>query len=88
MTITAHALQRCRQRGIPEYLLEIVRDLGAKERRPYGATRSTLRKRDCDTIIHELKQIIQQVEKLKRKGVSIVSSKKNDSIITAYRRTQ
>ena len=84
MNITAHALQRCRQRGIPEYLLEMILDLGVRQRRPHRTIRATLRKRDCDKMIHELKRLVQQVEKLK-KGVSVVVSEEG-SIITAYRK--
>lgn len=62
----------------------MVYDLGVRERRPHRAIRATLRKKDCDRMIHELKRLIQQVEKLK-KGVSIVVSEEG-SIITAYRR--
>lgn len=78
-------MTRCRQRGIPEYLLEIIWSLGVKEKRPLNATRSMLRKKDCDMMIHELKQLIQRVEKLKKNGVSVVASEEDDCVITTYR---
>lgn len=87
MNLTTHVMTRCRQRGIPEYLLEIIWYLGVRERRPYSAIRSTLRKKDCDRMIHELKQLIQRVEKLKRNGVSVVATEEDDCLITTYRRT-
>lgn len=86
MNITAHALERCRQRGIPEYVLGIIKDMGSKEKRPYGATLSTIRKKDLDKMVHELKSIIQQVDKLKK--VSVITAEDNETIITTYRRTE
>lgn len=87
MDLTTHVMTRCRQRGIPEYLLDIIWYLGVKETRPYSAIRSTLRKKDCDRMIHELKQLMQTVEKLKRNGVSVVASEEGGCVITTYRRT-
>ena len=86
MNVTAHVLDRCRQRGIPEHMLEVILTIGSEESRPQGATRYTLNKRDCDRVIHELKELIQHFDRLKKKGVSIVVSGDNTSIITAYRR--
>lgn len=86
MNITAHALERCRQRGIPEYVLGIIQDMGSKEKRPYGATLSTIRKKDLDKMIHELKSIIQQVDKLKK--VSVIVGEDNETIITTYRKIE
>lgn len=85
MNLTSHVITRCRQRGIPEHLLEIIRDRGVKEKR-HGAIRSTFRKRDCDRLIHELKRFVQQLEKLK--GISVVASEENGTIITAYRKNR
>ena len=86
MNITAHALERCRQRGIPEYVLGIIKDIGVKEKRPYGATLSTIRKKDLDKMIHELKSLIQQVDKLKK--VSVIVAEDNETILTTYRKTK
>lgn len=86
MNITAHALERCRQRGIPEYVLGIIQDIGSKEKRPYGAALSTIRKKDLDKMIHELKSMIQQVDKLKK--VSVIVAEDNETIITTYRKTE
>lgn len=83
MNVSAHAKERCRQRGIPEYLLGIIHDLGVKERRPGKAIRTTLRKKDCDKMVHELKRFIQQVEKLKK--VSVLTGEE-ETVITAYRK--
>ena len=86
MNITAHALERCRQRGIPEYVLGIIKDIGVKEKRPYGATLSTICKKDLDKMIHELKSLIQQVDKLKK--VSVIVEEDNETILTTYRKTK
>jgi hypothetical protein len=85
MKITAHAVKRCRQRGIPEYLLEIIQDYGSRKQRPYGAKLVSIGKKDLDKIIHELKTIIQQVDKLKKKKVSIIMAEDKKTIITTYR---
>ena len=85
MNITAHALERCRQRGIPEYVLGIIKDMGSKEKRPYGATLSTIRKKDLDKMVHELKSMIQQVDKLKKVSV-IVAEDDDETILTTYRK--
>ena len=86
MNITAHALERCRQRGIPEYVLGIIKDIGVKEKRPYGATSSIICKRDLDKMVHELKSMIQQVDKLKK--VSVITTEDSETIITTYRKTE
>ncbi len=86
MSITAHALERCRQRGIPEYVLWIIKDIGSKEKRPYGATLLTIHKKDLDKMVHELKSIIQQVDKLKK--VSVLTAEDKETIITTYRKTK
>ncbi|MDP2683225.1 MAG: hypothetical protein Q8P28_10600 [Deltaproteobacteria bacterium] len=86
MSITAHALERCRQRGIPEYVLGIIKDIGVKEKRSYGATLSTICKKDLDKMIHELKSMVQQVDKLKK--VSVIVAEDNETIITTYRKTE
>jgi len=88
MNITNHALARCRQRGIPEYLLALIRDLGTKERRPGGAIRRFIKKRECDRAIRELKRMIHGVERLKRQPISIITTEDEDTdtVITAYRK--
>lgn len=86
MNITAYALERCRQRGIPEYVLGIIKDIGSKEKRHGGVTLAILYKKDLDKTIHELKTIIQQVDKLKR--ASVVVAEDNETIITTYRKNK
>jgi len=86
MDITKHALKRCRQRGIPEYILAVIGDFGTKERRPGGAIRRFIKKREYDRMIHELKRLIQRIEKLKKQGVCIITTKDAETVITAYRK--
>lgn len=85
MTITAHAMKRCRQRGIPEYLLDIIMDMGAKMKKPGGAALMSVKKKEVDMVIHEFKAIIQGLEKLKRQKVSIIVDENNETVITTYR---
>ena len=84
MDISEHAIKRCRQRGIQEYLLEIIQDLGTKEKRPYGAMRTVIGKREVDRLIHEMKIVIHHLEKLKRRKVAVVTSDGPETIITSY----
>jgi len=86
MNLTAHAIKRCRQRRIPEYLVELALEIGTRDRKPGGATAVSIDKKDIDIAIHEFKGIIQRLERLKRQRVSIVIDEGNGTVITAYRR--
>lgn len=86
MNITSHAIVRCRQRGIPEDLIEIILNLGHTKRLPHGAIGRSINKRDCDRMIHELKRLIHRIEKLKMSGVYIVTSDDTGTIITVCRK--
>lgn len=85
MIITAHAMKRCRQRGIPEYLLDIVMDMGAKMKKPGGAALMSVRKTEIDMAIHECKAIIQGLERVKRQNIAIVVDENDETVITTYR---
>lgn len=86
MIITEHVVKRCRQRGIPEYFLDMIMDMGAKvKKKPGGVVLMSVEKKKLDMVIHECKAIIQGLERLKRQKVSIVVAEDNDTVITAYR---
>lgn len=86
MNLTTHAIKRCRQRKIPEYLLELALEIGISVRKPGGATAVSIDKKGIDTAIHEFKGMIQRLEKLKKQRVSIIIDELSETIITAYRR--
>ncbi len=86
MNLTAHAIKRCRQRRIPEYILELALEIGISGKKPGGATAIPLRKKDIDLAIHEYKAMIQRLERLKRQNVSVILAEDNETVITAYRR--
>lgn len=88
MYLTAHAIKRCRQRRIPEYLLELALEIGTSEKKPGGATAVSIGKKDIDIAIHEFKGMIQCLERLKRQRVSIVMDEGSETVITAYRRNK
>lgn len=85
MNITAHAIRRCKQRGIPEYMLQLIMEMGSGEIRPGNATLFTIGKKEADNIIHELKAMIQQLDRLKRTKIGAVVAEGNDTIITGYK---
>ena len=85
MEKTLHSLTRCRQRGIPENNLEVIRQWGTPVRKPGGVIEYFISRKDKQEAINFLKQCIQAVEKLTGKAI-IVSS--DDTVITAYHKTR
>lgn len=85
MNIIAHAIRRCKQRGIPEYMLQLIMEMGSGEIRPGNAALFTIGKKEADNIIHELKAMIQQFDKLKRTKVGAVVADDEGAIITTYK---
>jgi hypothetical protein len=83
MQTTKHAQIRMRQRGIPEGMLSVVMDYGIPEKAPGDATRYQLNKRGIDQRIHELKNEIQRMEKLK--NVRVIIANNSEYIITVCR---
>lgn len=85
MNITAHAAKRCKQRGIPEYLMELIPGVGSIASKPGKASLSIIGKKEVDMMIHELKALIQQLDRLKRTKVGAVVAEDNNTIITGYK---
>ena len=80
--MTNHAESRSKQRGIPKKVLTLIMAYGIGRKARGDATKCYLNKRAIDERIHELKQEIQLIEKLK--SVRYIVS--NDGqVITAYR---
>lgn len=85
MKMTEHAAKRCKQRGIPEYLLDIILGMGSSESKPGNATFYKVGKKEVDRMIHELKAVIQQLDRLKRTKVGAIVADSNGSILTTYK---
>mgnify|MGYP001562289161 FL=1 len=85
MNITAHAAKRCKQRGIPEYLLDALLESGTTESKPGNATLLKIGKKEIDWIIHDLKAMIQQLDRLKRTKIGAVMADADRAILTTYK---
>lgn len=85
MNITAHAAKRCKQRGIPEYLLNVILESGTAESKPGNATLLKIGKKEVDWMIHELKALIQHLDRLKRTKVGAIVADGDGGILTTYK---
>lgn len=83
MIMTNHAIERCRQRRIPEHLLELALEIGAGKKKPGNATSISIGKKELDRLIHEYKTVIHGLERLKRQKLTVIT-KDNETVITAY----
>ena len=81
--ITKHAQIRSKQRGIPREAIDLIVLYGIAEKAPGNSTRRYLNKLAMDQRIHELKQEIQMIERLKR--IRCIVSNGTETIITTYR---
>lgn len=80
--MTNHAEFRSKQRGISKKALTLIMAHGIARKAPGDAMKCYLNKQAMDELIHQLKEEIQLIEKLK--SVRYIES--NDGqIITAYR---
>lgn len=80
MLPTNHLKVRCQQRGISKDQVDIIVTYGRKIRRPGGAWKYILHKRDKDRIISMLKNEIQVVEKSTDTAVIVCDG----AILTTY----
>lgn len=85
MKITEHAAKRCKQRGIPEYLVDVILESGSSESKPGNATLFKVGKRELDLMIHELKAVIQQLDRLKRTKVGAIVADGDRAVLTTYK---
>lgn len=82
MNLTHHCLIRCRQRGINEASLEIIKSLGTKVTRPGGVCEYFISRKDKQKAVEALKKCIQSLDRLA--GKSIIIDEKDNEIITTY----
>ena len=86
MNLTQHLLIRCKQRGINPSNIELIKELGTRERKPGGACAYYISKKDKQEAIQFYKKCIQLLDKLY--GKCIVVDEKSDDVITVYHKTQ
>ena len=81
MKMTKHAKARQRQRGMPDFLLNIIEQTGRSERAPGDAIKIFFGKREYQRTIEQLKKVIQLLDKAK--GGTIII--KDNYILTVYK---
>lgn len=81
MNKTKHLLRRQQQRGIPDYVLNIIEQSGEYQHAPGGATRIYLGNREYQNIVRETKRFLQVLDKAKG-GTIIVH---NQDMLTVYK---
>lgn len=86
MNLTHHCLVRCRQRGVSEASIELIKSLGTKVRKPGGACEYFISKRDTQKAIEILKKCIQSFDKLA--GKAIIIDEEGKEVITTYHKTR
>ena len=84
MKLTKHAQARQRQRGIPNFCLDIIQQHGRCERAPGGATKVSFGKREYQRTIEQLKGLIQMLDKAK--GGTIIIADDGD-VLTVYKKS-
>lgn len=84
MDISRHATARSQQRGIPKDLFDLIMEFGTAKRKPGGAVEYSVGKKDKNRMIHHLKNLISQFEKIDKKAVLII----DNQVITVYHKKQ
>lgn len=82
MQKTRHAEWRQKQRGMTDFIMNLIECYGRYEVAPGGAIRVHLGNREYQTIVAEIKWQLQQLDKARR-GTLIM---KGDHLVTVYRR--
>ena len=78
---TKHLIKRQRQRGISDYLLNIIEENGKYENAPCGAVKVRLGNREYQNIVQETKRFLQVLDKAK--GGTIII--RDSDMLTAYK---
>jgi hypothetical protein len=74
-------MKRQRQRGISDYLLDIIEENGKYLRAPGGAIKIQLGNREYQNIVHETKRFLQVLDKAKGGTIIIQDS----DMLTVYK---
>ncbi len=81
MNKTKHLIKRQQQRGIPDYLLNIIEYKGRYLKAPGGATKIYFGDREYQEIVQETKHFLQMLDKAK--GGTIIIHE--NAMLTAYK---
>jgi hypothetical protein len=81
MNKTKHLVKRQCQRGISDYLLDIIEKNGKYLRAPGGAIKIYLGTREYQNIVHETKRFLQALDKAKGGTIIICDS----AMLTVYK---
>lgn len=84
MNNTKHCLVRCKQRGICESDIELIRSFGTKVRKPGGVLEYFVTKKEKQKAIQILKQRIQRLDKVDGKAILVGD---DGTVITVYHKT-
>lgn len=82
MKTSKHARTRCQQRGISSNFIELILNYGTPVRNAGNATEYRLLNRDKAQIVSDLKNLLQNLDKITRKAVLL--SDENQTVITVY----
>lgn len=81
MNKTKHLIKRQCQRGIPDYLLNVIEENGKYLKAPGGATKIHLGNREYQNIVHKTKRFLQILDKAKG-GTIIIQGQ---DMLTVYK---
>ena len=81
MNKTKHLIKRQRQRGVSDYLLDIIEKNGRYLRAPGGAIKIFLGNREYQNVVHEIKRFLQVLDKAKGGTIIIHDS----DMLTVYK---
>lgn len=86
MNLTHHCLVRCKQRGVKETSIELIKSLGTKVTKPGGVCEYFISRKDKQKAVEALKKCIQSLDKLT--GKAILIDEEDNEIITTYHKTR
>jgi len=82
VNLTQHCLVRCKQRGVKETSIEIIKSLGTKVTKPGGVCEYFISRKDKQEAIEVLKKCIQSLDRLE--GKAIIIDEDDNEVITTY----
>ena len=80
MVISKHAIKRCRQRGIPYSIIDLIVQIGTPLRKSGGATEYYINKKNKNELQNQLKKYIHDIDKIDVDAVLMIE----DNVVTVY----
>lgn len=81
MKLSKHAESRSRQRGFSSLYISLIEEFGRTMDAPGGAKKIFFGKKEYDAARHELKKVLQLLDKVNGSAMIVV----NDNILTMYK---